>query len=1244
MAMESTNSYQTLQPQIAHVRRRFKLSVAISGLLLLSVEGFGSLFLLLLLDLRYETSGSLRLALLALWAAALLYLAVRHIVQPLLRRIPDEQIALLIEERSPKAEGAVISAVEFSQEGSSNRLVGALVKDAAQRVDMLPIALIATTRRLKKYALCAAALCVVSALMVVQFPSLMSQQGERIFTPWVSIQEEQIARQQALEQARVREQIRSAPIEFKVEPGHARVRRGETLAVVTQLSRQTDAKPEVKFKSKDGDWQSLPMAERDALNGFQASLQDINEALEYRIEAGRHQSQSFAIKVYDPLALKGIELVLNYPEYMGGKPETKSSKSGDITVPEGTRAEIRVLGNQALTSGKLKIDGGPVLDLAKTAGAPESVRATLDIKKDFAYALEIKSEEGEELKTAQYYVKVVPDKPPLIKITWPKMDMTVHPLCEVTMSATVSDDFGVKYAKVTGTIMHGEQEKPFEHEMQWKEKGERFAREINPKFVLSLESMKEPLQPNDMVFYNIEAGDMKGQTVKGDVFFFRVMPLEVAGIWPNSIAAADLPHNNFNKPMELMMFIAAAWALEQDRPNLPAAEFNKKSEEVAERMENTWSGAIEGVKGELANFLTKYGVGPGSGPLTPVLEVAQKKIESGYKLLKQQHEPGKAADEFRRALAIAEGSADKTLVELTLNPEPLHLGQGSEDYSSDPVMEHISIRAPSVMSDSMNVFQNMDNFPHMRPPDYRRSLSTRTLQAEKLKQLKELGMAYAAEEELVKMAEEQFGDEQTNLRAVVDGAPPQNRKGGGTKGDEEKVDFRAKPLKDLKDPAKDPEGKPLAELPDDPDENKGKKNEPGKQRRGPNHASNSVSSAKMAQKQEETAEEVKKLAKKLALGAPPSASDSSPSPNDEQGAESEAVGKLREAAAAMERSAQHFKKGENKEGLLAAKDAAKALKSAKELLGSVQTSDLNEAVAAAEEGASRITANQRQINEATEKTLTQAREKSDAPSKAGGGRNPDLRTAVQKDPALKAKTGNLGERQAANSEDVAALSKYVDELKGAAQKAGRRDVAAALGKGGEKLKTSGLEQKMVDSALDLTQGDLARARESQTETQQVLDETLAAVRQASEIMVGSKLGLVKKASRDAREIAGKASESTGGRSSGQANMEDMFSKTQNLANVLQDQELVDGATAGYLKKASATLEDFKKMFEKAKESDGQKFAAVMSEVSATLEKKLDATLEARRLSGEQREEYPPKFRKLVGKYYEALSLESMATR
>ncbi len=1476
-----------LKVRLGRVRLRWRLTAAFRGLLLVATEALGVFLLVLLADLIYDFSGKVLLGLWAVGGAVLAVLLARHVIYPLLRRISDEQIALLIEERAEQAQGAVISAVECSRQQRKGRgaarpaglygfLVNFLVDDAVARIDRTPLRVVSNLRRLRKHVLIALGLLVVFVATTLTFPK-WSGRGQRVLTPWVRIAEEkELARIAREEKAALEAQL-YGPISFEVAPGDVKLLRGRGLRVQAKLSRTPPEAPVLLCRPKaGGDWEPLRMWEVTP-RSYGYDLNDINESMEYLVTAARQESKTYNVEVYDRLAIRGIELTYHYPQYLELEAKPAFGLNGDIEVPAGTKVDLRVVANNPLKAGKLIFDEKKTLELVPGATAADGAKTSFPVDSDSTYSLTVTDVYGDTLASDQfYYVKVKPDNPPAVELVAPKVDMSVHPLCEVTFKAKVSDDFGIKEAVVKANVHRGEKATPLSFPMKLSDElGQtKNVKDGTGEYVLQLEDAKPAIEPGDMVFYYVEASDRKGQQVKTDVFYIKMWPLEVAATWPTSVAPPDLPHETFNDPMDLMLFLAAAWNLEQQRGQIPQGEFNAKSEKIAQRME-------VGDPPDFAAFWGHGGAPEGGGPdRERILEVATKQIETAHGLLKVKHEPGQAADHMRVALAMVETLAtDKRLLALELNPEPLHTGQPSSGHADDPVMEQIAFRPPSTMTDSLTAFQQPDNPPRLLPPDYRRALRIKERKAFRTKQLRIADEIYATEEQLVEMAREQLGHIQ--LREAIDDNTPNDpaQQAGG--GEEIRVDKRAIPYKEMvtaderrgdvamaekqtlsepkvdriKDPLKydriadnQRRGGSNPYMTQAPGGGGGEQDEEEQQRpermdedalrqmrqrimaRRPPQQGGGGGGEPMPQGMEQPGEmnpqqggsagpaSLQQMANwqaQLAQAAGQVARDIAQSMEPGDRMSREALGGMREASAQMERAADSFRRGDVRGGVDQARRAQGMLRSAMNRLQASQYDSLEQAIAAAQDGAAAMVANQWRISQGTEQVARrvgeitgeavgrasearpgerqpgqgqpaqaqpgqaqpgqgqpgqaqpgqaqpgqaqpgQAQPGQGQPGQAQPGQGQPTRgslrapsrqavdKAAASDPRIGPQLKGLAAEQGKLAQDLDAFMSYVQDLKKWAGEATKDRVAGSLDDVNKNLRRDSTPQKMVDAAIGLAGRDIQSAASAQEEIGRSLDKMASGVQEAAEILAGSPTGVLRRAARDAREVGervaaiaggsggegqpgrtqpgqrqpgqgqpgqaepgkgepgqaqpgqgqpgqgepGKAEPAKGepgqaqpgqgepgkgqpsegqqpsdlaqalagqqghlsGEPSDQAsaamggggpgsNQEigELWMKTRRLTDTLEREQLADQQAIGFMKRRSADINTFRKMFELAQKAEAMKFSQVALNVGAGLEEALEEALSAKRLHAEQREECPPKYREFVNAYFEALS-------
>ncbi|MCY2990330.1 MAG: hypothetical protein NTY19_21000, partial [Planctomycetota bacterium] len=94
------NDYSRLRTQLGRVRWRWKRTQALSGLAIALVETIGIFAILLLVNCIYQPEPNVRLAASLAGLGIIVLMLVRHVIAPLVRAIPDDQLALYVEEHN----------------------------------------------------------------------------------------------------------------------------------------------------------------------------------------------------------------------------------------------------------------------------------------------------------------------------------------------------------------------------------------------------------------------------------------------------------------------------------------------------------------------------------------------------------------------------------------------------------------------------------------------------------------------------------------------------------------------------------------------------------------------------------------------------------------------------------------------------------------------------------------------------------------------------------------------------------------------------------------------------------------------------------------------------------------------------------------------------------------------------------------------------------------------------------------
>ena len=619
-----STSYSTVAGHLAGVRRAWKRAAGLSGLVVVLVEALGVFGVVLLVDVLYRPRLEGRMVLLFLSAAAIVYLVVRHVLRPLVRRIPDEQIALYVEEHSPGFEGALISAAEFGPAGSpalagrrgpaggiseqQRSIIDAIIGEAEARTRRLGLRSAVDLSRLKKYAVTAAVALAIYLVIGLLAPKTMAHHATRVLVPWLTPAEEEAAP----ERPAFREDL--SPITFELSAGDTALCRGTPFDLEAGLSRSPRRPVLFHFRTpaetrsgrrrrpddaassaepvtgEDPAWRTLTMQEIEKLHGYRVSLPDVNEDLEYYVSTGEFSSDAYRITVYDPLRLEGFEIGVRFPKYLELADELTEQPTGDVSVPEGSTVTVRILTNGRLEGGRLTWAEGDFLDLVVDKGLDDgrgaSAATSFLVVKDRSYTFVVRDVNGQELpSSAPALVHAIKDSPPDLEVTLPKIDISAHPLAEVAFRVEAKDDWGVASIHLVYMLGIEGDVRPVRLPLELEPAGpagRKAGTSVAAGHKMLFEEFEPGLRPGDMMTYHFEARDRKGQVVMSDIYFITIKPFEVWATWSPVHYKKGKPHGPVDVPSPLAKYVAAAWHLHAQKDYLSREEYARACEKLAD--------------------------------------------------------------------------------------------------------------------------------------------------------------------------------------------------------------------------------------------------------------------------------------------------------------------------------------------------------------------------------------------------------------------------------------------------------------------------------------------------------------------------------------------------------------------------------------------------------------------------------------------------------------------------------------
>ena len=445
---------------------------------------------------RFAGRSPIALSLVALTAIVAAIVVVAREALPL-RRIPDDRhVARFIEERAPSLDDRLVSAVDVlrSDRAASPAIVEPMLADTARRAEALDLDTIVPADALRRagFQSVAATLVLVALLVAARGPARQAFDATAL----------------ALFPGRV---------VLAVSPGNARIKAGTPFAIDARLVGNRApvlAHVEVAAGARS---RSVEMAGEGG--AFHAAFPAVSESFKYHVVAGAVTSADYTVTVAHAPRVARVDVDYTYPPELGLKPRTDED-SGDIYAPAGTRVRLRVHTDRPAATGRMALGDGQ--SIALSPDSPTMWTASFTLMDDNSYRLALADAEGmANPGDTEYFIRMLEDRPPDVRILKPAADRAVTRLEEVDIEAQADDDYGIERMDLVYSVAGGpEKSVPLPVPNR--------PTSVTARHTLSLEDLD--VQPGDFVSYYVRARDVtrgkRSNETKSDIFFLEVRPYE----------------------------------------------------------------------------------------------------------------------------------------------------------------------------------------------------------------------------------------------------------------------------------------------------------------------------------------------------------------------------------------------------------------------------------------------------------------------------------------------------------------------------------------------------------------------------------------------------------------------------------------------------------------------------------------------------------------------------------------------
>jgi hypothetical protein len=425
-----------LAEKAAALRHRHTMVLVMTGLAIGVILSIELLALAMFLDWWIELPWTVRLVSLLVQIGLAVAVFAVFVLRPLLRQPDDDEVALMVEKARPEFRGRLIAAMQLVRPGAipagaSTSLVGALVQETEAAARPFDFRQIVPTERLKKFGAVAVVVPLMALLGFAAGRDTCTELLKRVF-------------------------LSNVPVPRKtrilVSDGNRVVGIGDTvrLDAFVQGIIPKQGKVEVRYRSLRSQEFPLEQNRENPIN-FGRSIENVQDSFSYRFRLGDGTTESFEITAIPRPTVASIECEQELPAYTGLKPARRSL--GDLSLLAGSVLKLRVTATKDLQSASIRLVGvGQEIPLTLNSEKPRELSGQFVVPAKGLTGFQIQMLDREQMESrdsAVYRVDVIPDKAPLVRLTYPDRKeelITRHATMLVGFDA--SDDFEISKVRL----------------------------------------------------------------------------------------------------------------------------------------------------------------------------------------------------------------------------------------------------------------------------------------------------------------------------------------------------------------------------------------------------------------------------------------------------------------------------------------------------------------------------------------------------------------------------------------------------------------------------------------------------------------------------------------------------------------------------------------------------------------------------------------------------------------------------
>ncbi|QEF99220.1 hypothetical protein Mal15_32810 [Stieleria maiorica] len=469
-----------LQSLLQSLRGRIRRYVVWDSVLAILAVVLSAFWVGLLVDYVPVTLGgtemprSARGILLSAVGLAVFVIVVRMLIDRLVRPLPDDSLALLVERHHPKLAGRLVTAVQLSRPGRSGDshspdLLRLVHREASQSVDEVDPGRVFRMQPLLQKAAIAGPLLLLALVFAAYSPNAFARAAARL----TLLSDARWPRRAKLEMVGVDLPTVSAsniqdsdPDRLAFENGVMRLPTGSSGTLRIRAAAEDAEVPSactVYYETDDGTRGQSNMRrvgrERDGYQSFVLDgppLSNLASSFSFSIQGLDDRLTDYRIEAVEPPAIASMEVNVRYPEYLrdaggenGAAYDLETTYQAGLRISEGSRVTLEAVSSLPLgdMDAVLESDGQETrLTNLQFSDDRRSVKLNLDhFRSPTAIRLVPSDPSGISAQAPfRYFLGAILDEPPSVSLSLVGIQSAVTPIARLPLECVAEDDYGVE--------------------------------------------------------------------------------------------------------------------------------------------------------------------------------------------------------------------------------------------------------------------------------------------------------------------------------------------------------------------------------------------------------------------------------------------------------------------------------------------------------------------------------------------------------------------------------------------------------------------------------------------------------------------------------------------------------------------------------------------------------------------------------------------------------------------------------